>query len=72
MSGFERQLRRRQRVHPQLIAYDPERVTEDEAVLAAARASGCTCSPDLRATDGRTLVYHDHWCGLLRGLEDVN
>lgn len=75
MSGFERQLRRRQRdsVRPsQLVAYAADRLSAREALLSATRAAGCTCSPTIELDNWPNAhVYHDDWCALLRA-EDVN
>ena len=44
-----------------------------EALLVAARAAGCTCSPDIHVCHAhrRAVLAHDRWCGLLRR-GDVN
>lgn len=35
------------------------------AAITAARASGCTCDPDVRHdATGRMTVSHDHWCAM--------
>lgn len=65
--------RRPQRPAPSLLAYDPARLAKRDAVLAAARAQGCTCKPTITiAPDGyNATVGHDDWCALLRR-QDVN
>lgn len=71
MSSFVRQLRRRRRRQPQLAAYRTDRFAAHEATLAAARASGCTCQPEIELKWPRVYCRHDDWCALLRR-EDVN
>jgi hypothetical protein len=65
--------RRPHRPAPSVLAYDPERLPARDAVLAAARAQGCTCKPTINiAPDSyNATVEHDDWCALLRR-QDTN
>ena len=58
---------------PTVVAYNPETFTSPEqALLAAARAEGCTCNPDITLEpNGHAYTRHDDWCALLRR-RDVN
>lgn len=49
----------------QLVAFRPGRLDAHEALLIAARVSGCNCDPDIDPP----RIYHDPWCRLLRRLE---
>jgi hypothetical protein len=47
------------------------------AALAAARAQGCVCRPELKLVEIEPGFYtarlaHDDWCPLLRAREDRN
>jgi hypothetical protein len=54
-----------------LALYDPERMTPAEAIIATARAQGCTCKPEVTIDGVRAFLRHDDWCALLRK-QDVN
>lgn len=75
MSAFQRKLNhthQRQRL-PMAVAYRPERFeTPEQAAIAATRAAGCTCDPDITINGIRATVKHDDWCALLRRDRDVN
>jgi hypothetical protein len=71
MSRATRKLRRERQSGPQLVAYRGDRLSAQEAAIAAARASGCTCSPTVAVRGVQAIVSHDGWCALLRR-EDVN
>jgi hypothetical protein len=71
LSSFARRIRRRRERPPQLVAYLTDRLAAREATLAAARASGCTCQPEIELDWPRVYCRHDDWCALLR-CEDVN
>jgi hypothetical protein len=49
----------------QFAAYAGDRLNATEAALAAARASGCTCTPEVILHGARATVHHDLWCALL-------
>jgi hypothetical protein len=68
MSNQARRSRRRKPSLAQLVEFDTGRVSPDQAMLAAARAAGCTCAPDIVVSDGdqSARIYHDSWCALLR------
>ena len=71
MSSFARRIRRRRERPQQLLAYASDRIDAHDATLAAARASGCTCQPDIALGGSYVYCRHDDWCALLRR-EDVN
>jgi hypothetical protein len=56
-----------------MVVFETGRVSPREAMLAAARAAGCTCAPNILLSDVDHCagVYHDDWCALLRR-QDVN
>lgn len=69
MSGRARRPgRRTPPARAQVVMFDLARVDPRKAMLAAARAAGCTCSPDISVSDveHEAFVYHDAWCALLR------
>lgn len=49
-----------------LAFFDEERTTPEEAVIAAARAQGCTCQPEVTVRGASAFLRHDDWCALLR------
>jgi hypothetical protein len=53
MSGQARRSRRRRRKpsFAQVVAFEPGRMSPRQAMLAAARAAGCTCEPDIFVFD---------------------
>lgn len=57
----------RERIPPTIVVID-EDVDLRKAIIAAARAEGCTCEPDiaLRGETGHVTVAHEDWCGLIR------
>jgi hypothetical protein len=63
----------RHRKQPAVVAYDRDRfATPQEALLAAARAQGCTCNPVITIDDNdNATARHDDWCALLRR-QDTN
>jgi hypothetical protein len=73
MSRQDRRSQHARRVaNPDALAfYDPDAMTPDEAVLAAARAQGCTCRPTVTLHGASAVLQHDDWCALLRK-RDVN
>jgi hypothetical protein len=77
MSTWKRKLQRahdRQQHSPpmQIAVYDPNRITSpNAAALAATRAAGCTCDPQITIEGIHATVAHDDWCALLRS-RDVN
>lgn len=70
---LRRALERQKRTAPTLVAYDMGSFpSAQDAVLAAARAQGCTCRPDITLDGaGHAHALHDDWCALLRR-GDVN
>jgi hypothetical protein len=52
----------------QFVVFEPDLVSSRDAMLAAARAAGCTCRPDIVVCDlhRRAAIFHDEWCALLR------
>jgi hypothetical protein len=70
MSSQARRSRRHRRKPPfaQLVEFEPGRVSARQAMLAAARAAGCTCAPDVVVSDVDQCagIFHDEWCALLR------
>lgn len=55
------------------VAFDADRLSAAEAVLAALRAAGCACSPEIVVKSaGGLRAEHADWCPLLRALEDRN
>jgi hypothetical protein len=56
------------RARPTLVVFDTDRFDSPrEAILIAARATGCTCNSAINfARDSRATVAHDDWCELLR------
>jgi hypothetical protein len=70
---MSRQDRRSQRApKPDALAfYDPDAMTPAEAVIATARAQGCSCQPEVTISGMRAFLRHDTWCALLRK-RDVN
>ncbi len=57
---------------PHLVIYSTGKITTPEqAALAAAKASGCTCEPEITVKGITATISHDDWCALLRR-EDRN
>ena len=52
-----------------IAVYRPDRVSAREAALAAARAGGCTCTPEIVLDEPVAHVHHDAWCALLRRMD---
>lgn len=77
MSSWERKINRerdrQQQRAPMLALYRPDRFeSQTEAALAASRASGCVCDPDISADGINVTVSHDDWCPLIRSRQDRN
>jgi hypothetical protein len=57
----------------QLVIYRPDAIeSPEQAALAAARALGCTCQPEVAIHDGiRAVIRHDDDCPILRTGSDT-
>lgn len=54
------------------VAYSSEEFPDRrDAALAATKAAGCTCEPDITIDGDVVTIKHDHWCAVLRR-KDVN
>jgi len=68
---FDRHIRRR-RSAPSVVAFDTTKLSLEDATIAAARAQGCVCEPELSGIDWpHVTILHDQYCPLAR-IGDVN
>jgi hypothetical protein len=72
MSKFARHVRRRRSAAASVVAFNPDRLSLEDATVAAARAEGCVCDPQLsKIAWPHVTILHDDWCPVMRR-QDVN
>lgn len=58
---------RQQPQEPRPVPYSGEQFPDRrDAALAATKAAGCTCEPDITFDGDMARIKHDYWCAVLR------